>query len=162
MAITPINLRERFGQRCRVTYEKAYRHEYGPRARVEDPWLQIIPGGRGHVFPWDERRLAASTNASGATATKLKALPFVEVWQDGADGATVLFPVEKLDEVADLLKLRRRRRISERERERLAELGRRFGFQPHRHGFESDSEARPCVPEAPADLKDYPAATGAI
>ena len=141
MAATPVNLRGRFGRRYKVTHEEAYRHEYGPRARVDDPWLQIIPGQRGHVFPWDDRRLAASTNTSGATATKLKALPLVEVWQDGADGATVLFPADKLDEVADLLKLRRRRYISEQERERLAGLGRRYRFQPRGDGFQSDSGA---------------------
>ena len=70
---TLMHLRERFGGSFRVRYEESYLAQYGPRARVEAPWLQIIPGGRGHVYAWDDRRLAASTNTSGVTAKKLKA-----------------------------------------------------------------------------------------
>jgi len=75
---------------------------------------------------------------SGCKGVVLESL---QVWQDGADGATVLFPADKLDEVADLLKLRRRRRMSERERQRLAGLGRAYRFQLRRHGFQNDSGA---------------------
>ena len=150
-----INLRERFGRKYRIAYEASYQHEYGPGARVEDPWLMILPGARGHVFPWDATRLAASTNSAGATARRLKALSITEVWQDG-DGVTVLFPAEHLDEVANLLRLRRRRRVTERERSRLAALGRQFRFRPRRHGLQSDSKARPDILPPQVDPQDLP------
>jgi hypothetical protein len=143
-----INLRAAYGRRFKIVMEESYAGQHGPRARVDDAAYQVIPGARGHVFPWDLTRLAGSTDTSGLTARRLKALPGVTVWQDGSDGATVLFPVDLLDQVADLLKLRRRRRVSDQERSRLAELGRRHGFQPRQDGYQSDSERRPCVPEA--------------
>ncbi len=124
-----VNLREVFGHRFRIEMEESYFAQYGPGARTDDPHYQVIPGGRGDVYAWDTERLAASTHTSGNTATKLKGLPFVEVWQDGTDGCTVIFPVTRLNDVATLLKLRRRRCISEQERRRLAEIGRLHRFR---------------------------------
>lgn len=105
-----VNLREQFGRRFKITYEESYVAAYGLKAGREDAWLQIIPGARGHVYPHSAAMVAASTNTSGPTARRLKVLPFVQVWTDGSDGVTVLFPPEHLERVADLLGLRRRRR----------------------------------------------------
>jgi hypothetical protein len=147
-----INLRERYGHKYRVNYEESYYAQYGPHARVEDPWLQIIPGARGHVFPWDETRLAASTNTSGSIATKLKALPYTEVRQDGADGVNVIFPADRLDEVAAMLQLRRRRVVTREERQRLAALSKLHSPLRRRSPIsQSDLEARPYVPEPQVD-----------
>jgi hypothetical protein len=153
---TCVNLRERFGQRYKVTYEESYGAAYGPKATREDLWLQIIPGARGQVYPHSIAMLAATTNRSGITARRLKALPFVKVHTDGSDGVTVLFPPEHLDQVADLLQLRRRRRISEGERQRLAALGRKHGFQPRQAGLQSSSEALESTQTAPVDSKHLP------
>jgi len=107
-----IDLQKRFGKRYRIEYEESYRAERGKSARAAAPWLAIIPCKRGHIFPWGGDKLAASTNNSGPTARKLKALAFVTVVQDGDDGITVTFPVERFPEVAKLMKPRRRRRLS--------------------------------------------------
>ncbi len=146
-----IHLRRQFGRQYRIVKDESYRHEYGPAARVDDPWLLLIPGTWGHVFPWGGALLAATTNSSGKVTNRLKALPFVQVQQDADDGATVLFAPEKLDVIADLLKLHRRRHVSQRERQRLATLGRQFGFQPRSHGYQSDSGTRPCVGASVSD-----------
>lgn len=146
MASRCINLRERFGQQFKVTMEESFYADRGARARGDDPWLQIIPGRRGHVYPWDGSRLAATTAKAGVTAKRLKALPWGEVYTDGSDGVTVLFPADRLDEVAELLLLKRRRRISERERQRLSELSKRHGFQPRTHIVGVHSEGLACVP----------------
>ena len=124
-----INLQEQFGRVFRVEREESYFAQYGPGARTDDPHYQIIPGSRGHVYAWDAERLAASTDTTGSTARKLRELSFVHVWQDGTDGLTVLFPPNQLDEVAALLKLRRRRRVSDEERKRLADIGRSHQFR---------------------------------
>ena len=150
------NLRELFGRRYKVTYEESYAAAYGPNATRDDPWYQIIPGARGHVYPHSAAMLAATTNTSGPTARRLMALPFVQVYTDGSDGVTVLFPPERLDEVADLLRLRRRRRVSDQERQRLAALGRQYGFQPRQAGLQSSSEALESTQTARADSKHLP------
>jgi len=145
-----VNLREPFGRRFKIGREEGYFAQYGLNARVRDPHYDIIPGSRGHVYAWGAFVLAASTN------TSVKALPGVELWQDGSDGCTILFPVDLLDRVADLLKLRRRRQVTEEERRRLSELGHRHGFQPQQRGFHSDLEAQRCVSEAQPDPKHVP------
>ena len=157
-----INLRERFGRRFKMDWDPAYYAQYGRHARVADPDYQIIPGILGHVYAWDGTTLAASTNTSGSTAARLKTLAGVKVWQDGTDGCTVLFPVEVFDQVAELLKLRRRRRVTDEERKRLSELGHQTRFLPRQHGVQSDLEARPGVPRAQPDPKHVPGVAVAI
>lgn len=125
-----VNLRKRFGRQYRVTYEESYYTQYGPHARVDDPWLQIIPCERGHISPWGPSTLAASTNSPGPTARKLAALPGATLWQDGSDGVTILFPVEMFPEVAALMhpKRRRQRQMTEEQRQRLVEAGAKYRF----------------------------------
>jgi hypothetical protein len=69
---TCINLRERFGNTYRVTHEESYAAERPQFRSEEEPWLQIIPGVRGHVFPWSADRLAASTNTRGPVVKELE------------------------------------------------------------------------------------------
>jgi hypothetical protein len=121
-----VNIKERFGGKYRITYEESYYAQYGENARVEDAWLQIIPCRRGHLFPWGGDKLAASTNSRGSAARRLAGLDFVTVVQDGDDGVTVLFPVERFAEIAEIMGPRRRRQVSDAERARLAGLSRRF------------------------------------
>ncbi len=56
----------------------------------------------------------------------MAALDFTTVHQGGDDGLTVLFPVEKVAAVAKIMRPRRRRQVSEAERERLAEMSEKF------------------------------------
>jgi len=120
-----VNLRERFGQR--------YRAQYGPNARIEDPWLQIFPCKAGHIFPWGRSILAASTNSRGPTATKLAALDFATLHQDGDDRVTVLFPVERFSKVAALMHPKRRRQMTAKQRQRLVEAGAKYRFSDGVH-----------------------------
>ena len=55
----------------------------------------------------------------------------------------LLFAEEKLEELADVLKLRRKRRVSEKERERLAELSRKHSQK----GLTAAAEARAALSE---------------
>jgi len=141
-----IHLRERFGDRYKVRYEESYYAERGPHARGDDPWLQIIPCRRGHIFPHGGELLAASTDAAGPAAKRLKALPGVKVHQDGSDGVTVLFPVERFDQVADIMHPRRRRIVSEKERARLKRMGKAYLFTKDPAPQEPPGQ-RPCVHE---------------
>jgi hypothetical protein len=149
-----IDLAERFGRRYRIEYEPAYQAQYGPRSRVDDPWLKILPCRAGHICPWGGAMLAAVTSTAGPTARKLAALPGVTIRQDGADGATLLFDVGAFSQVAKLMHPRRKRRPDLTEAQR-AEVGRRLargrkcvpkpivGIAP---------ETRPCVQRGLFDL----------
>jgi hypothetical protein len=137
-----IDLAEQFGQRYRVEYEESYFAQYGPRARVDDPWLKIIPCRAGHICPWGGSKLAAATNKPGPTARKLAALPGAILWQDGSDGATVLFDVALFPRVAKLMDPRRCRRLSPEQRAKLIEAGAKHRFSG---GAGARSEGRPGV-----------------
>jgi integrase len=78
----------------------------------EAAWLMIIPCQDGHICPWGGDNLAACTNRGGRIVNKLKALAFATVAQDGDDGAKIVFPAERFEEVAAVMKPRRRRRLS--------------------------------------------------
>ena len=148
-----IDLAERFGRRYRVQYEESYFAQYGPRARVNDPWLKIIPCRAGHICPWGGSKLAAVTNKAGPTARKLAALPGASLWQDGSDGATVLLDVALFPQVAKLMHPRRCRRLTPEQRAKLLEAGAKHRFG---NGAGGRSEARPCVETIPFDPEAVP------
>ncbi len=102
----------------------------------------MIPCKRGHIFPWGASTLAASTNGQGPTTKRLMTLPGVTVHQDGSDGATVLFPVDRFDAVAELMLPKRRRVVSETELERLRAIG--FQKAPLAH-VEVENTSAVCV-----------------
>jgi hypothetical protein len=121
-----LNLKRRFGQRSRVTYKESYRAEHGPAARVEDPWLMIIPCKYGHLFPWDTTTLAASVDGHPSVAGRLRRLPCCRVHQDGDFGElTVLFNADDFPKVAQIMRPRRRRQ-ARLTREQRQEIGRRL------------------------------------
>jgi hypothetical protein len=140
---TCINLKERFGNKYRVTHEEICAAERPEYRAAEEVWLQIIPCERGHICPWGGENLAACTTTAGPTVNRLKALPFTKVVQDGDDGANVLFHVDHFEEVAAIMHPRRRRQVSEAERARLRGVGAKYRFQP---GYKADQDERPCVP----------------
>jgi hypothetical protein len=149
-----IDLAERFGRRYRVEYEESYFAQYGPRARVNDPWLKIIPCRLGHLMPWGGSMLAAVTNKPGPTARKLAALPGTILWQDGSDGATILFDVALFPQVAKLMHPKRRRKPpTEAQLAALAEGRRPFGRIPV---DKRAPEGRPCVPTTLCDSEAVP------
>lgn len=149
-----VNLKERFGSRFKVRYEESYQAQYGARAHTVDPWLMVIPCHRGHVCPWGGDMLAASIDSRGSTAKKLVALPGVRLCQDGFDGVTVVFPLWMFDHVAELMRPRRRRVVSEEGRTRLAQLSREYS--PFRI-TEKHFDERQCVPMLQDDPEAIPA-----
>ena len=92
-----INPKERFGHHYRVAYEESYYADYGPNARIEDPWLMVVLCKHGEICPWGGSILAACANKPGRAAKRLKSLPFTKVARDGDDGANVLFDIERFD-----------------------------------------------------------------
>lgn len=118
-----IDLRERFGRTYRISYDEAYEAEHGEHGRAEDAWLQIIPGRKGHVYPHGGDKLGVATNGRGPTAKRLLAVPGVFVVQEGSDGINATFAVEALPTVAEIVGLKRKRRLSPEARARLVAMG---------------------------------------
>jgi hypothetical protein len=122
--VTVVDLKKLAGEKYRVTIESSYYADTGSaQNRNRDPYLWLIVGRHGEVFLWAPDRLAVSTYKRGGIARRLLGLPYTEVAQDGDDGVTVTFAVEHLDEVAQIVRLRRRPVLSD---ERRAELSARM------------------------------------
>jgi hypothetical protein len=138
-----IDLAEHFGQQYRVEHE-----QHGRGARVNVPWLKIIPCQAGHVCPWGRSTLAAVTDKAGPIARKLAALPGAILWQDGSDGATVVFDVALFPQVAKIMRPRRCRRLNPEQRAKLVQAGAKHRF---RTGAQTRPEPRPCVQAARID-----------
>ena len=143
MTPTCIDLKREFGDRFKVVYEESYQAERGDHGRAEDPWLMVVLCLHGEIYPYGDDQLVASTKVAGGIARTLKALPFVTTHKDGSDGADVLFPVDRFEEIAAIMKPKRRRQVSDAERKRLAEMGAEFRFSP---GAQSPKTAQICVP----------------
>ena len=139
-----VNLKERFGEQYRVVYEESYIAQYGHNTRTADPWLQIILCHHGHIFPHGGHILAASSCGRGPTARKLAALPGVTIHQDGSDGMTVLFPVERFNDVAVLMKPRRRRRMTEAQRAAATARLAKYAFTSAHQG-DSETQTAPAL-----------------
>jgi hypothetical protein len=107
-AVMCINLLERFGDRFRVTWDPAYDPK---RVGGEDAWMMQLPcAGRGiTVYPHGGDTLAVEVNHRPGVCRKLEALGLA-LHQDGDDEKTYLFDVTRFDEVAAVVKPRRRRR----------------------------------------------------
>ena len=104
-----IHLQQRYGRQWKVEYEESYYAERGDRARNEDPWLMVVRCQHGNLAPWGGDLLAACTARSGQIANRLKALPFVTTAQDGDDGANCVFDVARVEEIAAIMKPKRKR-----------------------------------------------------
>lgn len=119
-----VNLRDRFGQRYRIAHEESFRAE---RSRGTDPWSLVLRCRFGHIFPWGGNTLAASVDGHPKVAGRMRELDCVQVVQDGDLGElTVTFDAKDFAKVAEILRPRRRRQVTEEQREQLiAQLRRR-------------------------------------
>lgn len=146
-----INLRERFGDKYRVTYEESYYAEHGDHGRADDPWLLQLECENGTIYPYGGNELVASTRRRGPVANRLAALACVTVWRDASDGIDVRIDVANFDKVAAVMKPRRKRQVSDAERARLAEMSARHSpFRKPPISQPSGSE----LESLPSDLDD--------
>ncbi len=149
MSTDCINLKRQFGDQYKVTYEESYYAEYGPSARTEDPWLMVILCQHGEIYPHGGNQLAASTKVAGGIARTLKALTFTTLHQDGADGVDVIFPIDRFDEIAAVMKPRKRRRMTEAAKRQAADRLRQYQFTkgqcPASAAVQSENRGQICV-----------------
>jgi hypothetical protein len=140
-----VDLRD-FGDRYRVWNELEGRRAYGR----DDPWHLTLPGWSGFVAPHGGVKLVARTRSRGMTRRLLAVVPGAQVVQDGDDGQNVTFDASHLGLVADLLRLRRRRHLTDAQRQALGERVARFRFSPG-HAVQRDPETRQALRAAQGD-----------
>ena len=136
-----VDLRKLYGDRFKMGLEESYFAERPEFRKQERPWLTHILCQYGTIGVWGDNDLVACTTRNGATASKLRKLPFARVAQDGSDGVNVVFDLKHFDEVAEIMKPRRRRQLSEQEKQRLIEMGAKYRYSA---GAQSDSGAPVC------------------
>jgi hypothetical protein len=127
-----VDLRATFAGRFRFAWDDAYQAERLDLRAVEAPWLTIIPGQFGKVFPWGGRRLAAYARASRARRDALAAVPGVTVLRGGGDCPEIVvgFDVDALEAVAAVLRLKRPRTpLTPEQRAAFIARGQAFRFR---------------------------------
>jgi hypothetical protein len=147
------NLLELAGGRYKVTFDPAYDPYHVPRDKL-DRWMMRWPCAHGEIYPWGDGVLAAFVHAKHQAAGRLLAIPGVVLWTDGDDGKTVTFPVAVLDQVAEVMKPRKRHRCN-RTPEQLAELSRR-GLEALARKREGLPQGQQNAPVAPPGARSDP------
>ncbi len=113
-----INLKERFGTTFRITRDEACDNR-------ADPWYYQIPGRMGTIYPYGGDTLAVEVDYHPFLFARLVRLGFTKVHQDGDHEKTLLFPADKIEEVATIVRSKRRRRLNpERRQEAIERLAR--------------------------------------
>ena len=115
-----VNLRDRFGDTYRITFDPAYDPRHVPLEK-RDACMMQIPCLQGVIFPFGGDVLAVDTVRHHAAARKLAALEGVWTHQDGGWGGEMcfLFHVDLFDAVAAIVKPRKRRRLSPEQNAKL-------------------------------------------
>jgi hypothetical protein len=118
-ALKCVYLLERFGDRFRVTWDPAYDPM---RVREKDAWMMQLPcAGRGvTIYPHGGNTLAVEVDYRPGVCRQLDALG-LQLHQDGDGEKTYLFDVSRFDEVAAIVKPRKRKRLSPEQRAECAE-----------------------------------------
>ena len=138
-----INLQAVFGDRFQIELDESYYAQYGENARTVDPWYMQIPCQHGHICPFGGELLAACTNNRGPVAKKLVDLACTEMWQDGGDGVNVRFHVRDFDQVAKIMKPKRRRRLPPGQRQAAIERLRSYRFTARQNDSGDRRRAQP-------------------
>lgn len=116
---TCINLAARFGDRYRIGFDPVYDPRHRPKDKL-DPWMMVLPCSRGRIYPHGDDLLAVHVEGHRLVRGKLKRLGLT-LHGEGDDEATFLFPLDRFDEVAKIVRPYRRPQLSVAERERRRE-----------------------------------------
>lgn len=112
--IIPINLKESFGKQYKIFEEESWWHEPKGEQKAGRVWSQEMRGQNGKVYAKDATALLAYTDRP-KTRQNLKQMGLT-IHQWGDEEAVFVFQPERLEEVAGVLRLRRKRRMSQEQR----------------------------------------------
>jgi hypothetical protein len=129
VTVACINLRARFGSEYRIAFDPSYDPKGVPKSSL-DSWMMTIPCRFGTIFPHGGDLLAAECDRHPSAWRKLDALPGVTLHQAGDGERTYLFDVSLWDVVADIIKPKRRRRLSAAHKQALLAANAATRFRP--------------------------------
>ena len=139
-----INLQKQFGTRYRIAFDPAYDPRNRPKDKL-DPWMMQLPCQRGVVYPQGGSLLAVEVAGRAITRKRLRELDCVTVTQNGDDFLAVTFDVADFDAVAQIVKPRRKRTMSaknrERKRRQMIEFNQQKALSTQVNGVPSHAEA---------------------
>jgi hypothetical protein len=121
-----IDLKKQYGRKFRITLDESF--EIGDRSNEEKLWNLRIPGKYGHIGVWGENTLSAHSGSS-RVVKKLIEIPGVTIKQRGDNEVTIVFPPDLIEPVADVLKAKRRRQLSDEHRAKLIEASASHRFK---------------------------------
>jgi len=124
-----MNLRELYGDKYKVKYDESFYAENPKFRGIEESELQIIPGKYGHVYSQDNSLLAVSTNSRGLTMKRLIQIGVI-IYQNGDDGFNGLFDPLIIDQVAEIIHARKRRKpLTQDQKNRLIDQIKVYQFK---------------------------------
>ena len=91
--------------------------------------MQIPCQGRGvTIYPRGGDMLAVEVDRRPGIVAKLNAIEGLRLHQDGDTETTFLFHVGLFEQVAEVVRPRRKRQVNDQRRQALANYGRQYGF----------------------------------
>jgi len=143
----PINLKEQYRDRFKIGIDEA---AFCDGESKKNPWYFMILCKYGDIYPVSDKKLGFHCTGERIRGRLHKEHPEIDVqnWSDDGE-AIFIFDQEQFDIIADYAKPRRRRRLKNKDRQRLANAGRRSRFKAQKHGVEISSGA-----QIPANIKE--------
>jgi hypothetical protein len=124
-----LNLMNMVGDKYPITFDPAYSARNVPRAKLDAGMMELVCRGRGvTIYPYGGDILAVEVDRRPSIAAKLKTIEGLKLHQDGDVEKTFLFNVALFEQVAEVVKPRRKRQVSDERRQELVSYGRRYGF----------------------------------
>ena len=124
-----IDLWRMYGHDYRVSWDPAYDTSGVPRHKL-DPWYFVIHGRFGTVYPFGGMCLVCEIDNHNKIARKaLENVNGSTLIQDGEYEKAIRFAAEYFPIVADILRLRRRKKLSQEQKEKCSRQLAKFKFR---------------------------------
>jgi hypothetical protein len=98
------NLRRLYGNKYLIEWDESR------QGRDDSPWLMQLPCWRGVIYPFGRDLLAVEVDYRPKTARAVAAIPGVKLHQNGDHETTFVFSLALFEQVAAIVRPRRRRR----------------------------------------------------
>ncbi len=144
-----LHLVELFGDKYRTGFDPAYEPRHRPQ-KSRDPWMMTIPCSRGVILPFGGEYLIAEVEDRPRIANRLSQLSCVELLQNGDLFIAVKFHIHDFEQVAQLLRPRKKPRLTAERRAALAERMRKLRAEGKPRADEKRADFDPevnCHPE---------------
>ena len=130
--IKPIDLRQLYGEYFRIQLDEAAECESGGR---NNPWYYQIPCKFGHIYPVSEKLLGFWCESGTIRRRLHREHPEINVtnWSDDGE-AIFLFAPDQMDIIAEYAQPKKKRRLSDEHKKKLAKSGLQYRFKSQDDG----------------------------